>query len=100
MNWDAWLVIGLVGQTAFFLRFLFQWIISEKKGESTIPIAFWYLSLAGGIILFFYSIHKKDPVFIIGQSSGILVYIRNLVLIRRSNPDKQQPALQIEQVKT
>ena len=99
MNWDAWLVIGLVGQTAFFMRFLFQWIISEKKGESTIPIAFWYLSLAGGIILFFYSIHKKDPVFIIGQSSGILIYVRNLVLVRRSNTGQKLPEPQTEPIK-
>ena len=98
MNWNLWLIVGLIGQTAFFLRFLIQWLVSEKKGESTIPVAFWYLSLAGGLILFCYAIHKKDPVFIIGQSSGILVYVRNLVLVRRCSSGDQQPELQAERV--
>jgi len=97
MNWDFWLVIGLIGQTAFFLRFVVQWLVSEKKGESTIPVVFWYFSLAGGLILFCYAIHKKDPVFIMGQSSGILVYIRNLFLIRRSSSGKQLTELQAAQ---
>lgn len=99
MNWNVWLVIGLVGQTAFFMRFLVQWLVSEKKGESTIPVAFWYLSLAGGLILFFYALHKKDPVFIIGQSSGIFIYIRNLILVRQGNAFKQLPKPQTAQVK-
>jgi lipid-A-disaccharide synthase-like uncharacterized protein len=97
MNWDLWLAVGLIGQTAFFLRFLVQWLVSEKKGESTIPVAFWYFSLAGGLILFFYAVHKKDPVFIIGQSSGLLVYVRNLFLIRRSSSAKQLNELQAVQ---
>jgi len=97
MNWDFWLVIGLIGQTAFFLRFVVQWLVSEKKGESTIPVVFWYFSLAGGLILFCYAIHKKDPVFIMGQSSGIIVYIRNLFLIRRSSSGKQLTELQAAQ---
>jgi len=59
MNWNLWLIVGLIGQTAFFLRFLVQWLVSEKKGESTIPVVFWYFSLAGGLILFCYAIHKK-----------------------------------------
>jgi len=75
-----------------------QWLVSEKKGESTIPVVFWYFSLAGGLILFCYAIHKKDPVFIIGQSSGIVVYIRNLILVRRSSVGNQQPKLQAERV--
>ncbi len=98
MNWNLWLIVGLIGQTAFFLRFLVQWLVSEKKGESTIPVVFWYFSLAGGLILFCYAIHKKDPVFIIGQSSGIVVYIRNLILVRRSSVGNQQPKLQAERV--
>ena len=100
MNWNLWLVIGFIGQTAFFLRFLVQWLVSEKQGESIIPLAFWYLSLAGGLILFFYAFHKKDPVFIVGQSSGILVYIRNLFLIRSTSSGKQLTELKTAQEKT
>ncbi len=65
-------------------RFLVQWIISERKGESTIPVAFWYLSIAGGILLFAYACWRRDPVFILGQSTGLIVYTRNLVLLKRS----------------
>jgi len=67
------------------MRFLAQWIVSERKGESTIPIAFWYFSLLGGLILFTYAIYRRDPVFIVGQGCGAFIYIRNLILIRRKN---------------
>jgi lipid-A-disaccharide synthase-like uncharacterized protein len=77
----AWLVLGFVGQAAFASRFLVQWIVSEKRGESVIPMAFWYLSLAGSAILLTYAIFRRDPVFILGQSFGSIVYIRNLMLI-------------------
>ena len=76
-----WLILGFAGQLTFSARFLIQRICSERKRESYIPIAFWYLSLVGGIILLFYAIHIKDPVFIFGQSTGIIVYSRNLALI-------------------
>jgi lipid-A-disaccharide synthase-like uncharacterized protein len=79
----AWIVIGFAGQIAFFLRFFVQWISSERKGESHIPMVFWYFSLAGGALLLAYSIERKDPVFIAGQAFGFIVYIRNIVLIRR-----------------
>jgi lipid-A-disaccharide synthase-like uncharacterized protein len=78
-----WRVIGLLGQGLFFSRFLIQWIASERKKESVIPVYFWYLSLSGGIILLSYAIHIRDPIFILGQSCGALVYTRNLVLIFR-----------------
>ena len=78
-----WLIIGFVGQIAFGARFIIQWVVSEKKGESTIPITFWYCSIAGSLILLTYAIHKEDPVFIVGQSLGSIIYIRNLVLIDR-----------------
>ena len=78
-----WIIIGFIGQTLFFSRFLIQWIVSEIKGKSVIPIAFWYLSVFGGIILLSYAIVRKDPVFIVGQSCGVLVYVRNLYLIYR-----------------
>ena len=77
------LVIGFTGQGLFASRFIFQWIYSEKKGESTIPIIFWYLSIYGGIGLLTYAIFRKDPVIIIGQSFGIFIYLRNLILIYR-----------------
>ena len=80
---NGWVLFGFLGQAAFSARFIVQWIVSEKKKESTIPVVFWYLSLIGGLILFVYAIKKEDPVFIIGQGSGLIVYIRNLILIRK-----------------
>ena len=80
---NAWMVFGFLGQAAFSLRFLVQWIASEKRKESTVPIAFWYFSLLGGIILFIYAVHRRDPVFMLGQGSGVFIYIRNLILIKR-----------------
>jgi len=79
----TWLIIGFVGQTMFFMRFLVQWIASERKGESVIPLLFWYFSLAGGLILLCYAIHIRDPIFILGQTTGAFIYIRNLILILR-----------------
>jgi lipid-A-disaccharide synthase-like uncharacterized protein len=79
-----WIGVGLVAQAMFMGRFLVQWIISERKGESTIPVAFWYLSIAGGALLLAYACWRRDPVFILGQSTGLIVYSRNLVLLRRS----------------
>ena len=80
------LIIGFLGQGLFASRFIIQWIYSEKRGESTIPILFWYLSIFGGIGLLAYAIFRKDPVIISGQSFGIFIYLRNLILIyRRKN---------------
>ena len=83
MTATHWLIIGFIGQVAFGARFVIQWIASEKKGESTIPLAFWYCSIAGSIILLTYAIYREDPVFILGQSLGSIIYIRNLILIDR-----------------
>ncbi len=77
------LIIGFTGQGLFASRFIVQWIYSERLGESTIPIIFWYLSILGGIGLLIYAISRKDPVIITGQIFGILIYTRNLVLIYR-----------------
>ena len=77
------LVIGFTGQGLFASRFIFQWIYSEKKGESSIPLIFWYLSIFGGLMLLIYAISRKDPVIITGQLFGIIVYLRNLILIYR-----------------
>ena len=78
---NSWLIVGFAGQFFFGLRFFVQWICSEIKKESHIPIVFWYLSLLGGAVLLIYSIHRKDPVFIVGQCMGLFVYTRNLILI-------------------
>lgn len=82
-NWIEfwWVIIGLGGQLLFTARFLVQWIASERAGRSVVPLAFWYLSIGGGIILFAYAIYRKDPVFILGQSAGVFIYCRNLWLI-------------------
>lgn len=76
-----WVILGFVGQFVFGSRFVVQWIASEKRKESFIPLAFWYLSIFGSIILLAYAIHRKDPVFITGQSTGFFIYFRNLVFI-------------------
>ena len=80
----AWRAIGFLGQALFFSRFLVQWIASERRKRTVIPRAFWWFSLTGGTILLTYAIVRRDPVFILGQAGGLLVYTRNLVLIRRS----------------
>ncbi|HET6267650.1 MAG TPA: lipid-A-disaccharide synthase N-terminal domain-containing protein [Acidobacteriota bacterium] len=85
-----WVLFGLFGQVVFALRFVIQWIASEKKKESYIPLYFWYLSLMGSIILLAYAIHRNDPVFILGQSTGFIVYIRNLMLIHQKKVEPVQ----------
>jgi len=67
------------------MRFLIQWIISEIKGKSIIPVSFWFFSLGGSGLLLIYAVHRKDPVFIAGQSLGSVVYIRNLILLSKAN---------------
>jgi len=80
---NFFLVIGFLGQGIFASRFIIQWVYSENLGESKIPIIFWYLSIFGGMMLLIYAISRKDPVIITGQAFGIIVYIRNLILINR-----------------
>lgn len=84
---NMWLVIGFVGQACFFMRFLVQWIHSERQRRSLIPKAFWYFSLGGSLILLSYAVHRADPVFIVGQSTGFLIYIRNLVLLKNETSE-------------
>jgi lipid-A-disaccharide synthase-like uncharacterized protein len=79
-----WFALGMLGQAVFFSRFLVQWIASERAGRSYVPLAFWWLSLAGSMLLLAYAIHRKDPVFVLGQAFGWVVYARNLMLIRRA----------------
>ena len=83
-----WIGIGFLGQGLFFGRWLIQWIASERSSESRVPIAFWYMSLIGGLITLTYAIYRMDPVFISGQGLGSVVYLRNLVLIHRANQTK------------
>jgi len=84
-----WLAVGFSGQTFFSLRFIIQWIQTEKMKKSVIPVAFWYFSLLGGSTLFIYAIHKKDPVFIVGQGMGLFIYLRNLYYILRTNKNER-----------
>jgi len=80
---SGWVLFGFLGQAIFAARFIVQWIVSEKKKESVVPISFWYFSIGGGIVLLIYAIYKKDPVFMIGQAAGLVVYTRNLMLIMK-----------------
>jgi len=78
-----WLAVGFGGQALFSSRFLLQWLTSEKQKKSVIPVGFWFFSIGGSLLLLTYAIHREDPVFILGQSAGLLIYIRNLQLIFR-----------------
>jgi len=80
---DFWLVLGLLGQFCFTMRFVVQWVYSERRHKSVIPISFWIFSLMGSSILLIYAIYRRDPVFILGQAFGFSVYIRNLQLIAK-----------------
>jgi lipid-A-disaccharide synthase-like uncharacterized protein len=90
MDWHdstLWLVIGFMGNALFFSRFMVQWIASERAGRSYIPTMFWWLSIAGSIVLLLYAVHKRDPVFIIAYLPNCVVYVRNLMLIRKQRSD-------------
>ena len=84
-----WLVVGFSGQIAFTGRFVLQWLYSEYKKRSVIPVSFWYLSIVGSTLLFAYAIYRQDPVFIVGQAFGSIVYLRNLQLIAKSKSLKE-----------
>src|ERR1043165_2339643 len=83
LQFDAWGVVGFIAQALFSARFLVQWIASERAGRSIIPTAFWLFSIGGGMLLFAYSLYRKDPVFIAGQGLGLFVYLRNLYFVLR-----------------
>lgn len=80
-SWDGWIVLGFLGQLLFTMRFLVQWLASERAKKSVIPLSFWFFSLGGGTLLFAYALYRRDPVFILGQGLGLFIYIRNLWLI-------------------
>ena len=82
-----WLIIGFAGQGLFSMRFLIQWLHSEKQKKSVIPLEFWYFSIAGGATLLTYAIYKQDPVFIVGQLTGLFIYSRNLYFISRERQE-------------
>jgi lipid-A-disaccharide synthase-like uncharacterized protein len=79
-----WLMIGFAGQGLFTARFLVQWIVSERKRDSVVPVAFWWLSLLGGLTLLSYASYRQDPVIIVGQGMGLIVYARNLMLVGKA----------------
>jgi len=93
-NWVelVWASVGMGGQFLFFMRFFIQWIASERKRQSVIPIAFWYFSVGGGAVLLAYACYKADIVFILGQAGGLLIYLRNLMLIYRHNARVRESA--------
>ena len=80
-KFDAWVVLGFVAQGFFTMRFVVQWIASERARKSVIPVAFWFFSIGGGVLLLVYALYRRDPVFIAGQALGLVVYVRNLYFI-------------------
>ena len=86
VNFDGWVILGFIAQAFFTMRFVVQWIASERRRRSVVPRAFWYLSVGGGLTLLAYAVYRRDPVFIIGQGAGLLVYARNLWFIHRPAP--------------
>lgn len=80
-QFDGWIALGFLAQAMFTMRFVVQWLASEKAGKSVMPIAFWFFSIGGGVLLLIYAIQRKDPVFIAGQGLGLFIYVRNLMLI-------------------
>ena len=81
---DFWVILGFVAQFFFMMCFVVQWIASERAKASVVPVAFWFFSLFGGFLLLVYAVQREDPVFIIGQALGLLIYVRNLMLISKS----------------
>ena len=80
-QFNAWIVLGFLAQGMFTMRFVVQWLASERARRSVVPVAFWFFSFAGGLLLLLYAIHRQDPVFIAGQGLGLFIYIRNIWLI-------------------
>ena len=82
---DWWVLLGFAAQGLFTMRFLVQWIASERAKRSVIPLAFWYFSIAGGLLLLIYALYRRDPVFVAGQAFGVFVYLRNLYFVLRDH---------------
>jgi lipid-A-disaccharide synthase-like uncharacterized protein len=81
IKFDGWVILGFVAQAFFTMRFVVQWIASERARKSVMPVAFWFFSIGGGVLLLVYALYRRDPVFIAGQALGLLVYLRNLYFI-------------------
>lgn len=84
LKFDFWLLFGIVAQLLFTARFLVQWLASEKQGQSVMPLAFWYFSMAGGLMTLVYGIVRREPIIIMGQVLAVFIYLRNLILIFRN----------------
>lgn len=89
INLDFFAVIGFVGQGLFSMRFIIQWIASERAGKSVIPFSFWIFSLGGSVLLLTYAIYRKDPVFILGQAPNVLIYSRNIYLLKKGKATEE-----------
>ncbi len=87
-KFDLWLLLGIVGQGLFTMRFLVQWLSSEREGRSVVPVAFWFFSIAGGLITLVYGLAKREPIIIMGQALSIIIYVRNLMLIAKDRRGK------------
>ncbi len=85
-----WMLVGFGGQVLFMGRFVIQWLVSERSGRSVIPVSFWYFSILGALVLLVYAAHRRDPVFVAGQALGVLIYLRNLRLIRLERAGEPQ----------
>ena len=92
-NLDWAILVGYLAQTMFAMRFVVQWIASERAGRSVVPMAFWVFSIGGGLMLLGYALYRKDPVFIIGQAFGVFVYLRNLQFVLRDRGKGAAPAM-------
>jgi lipid-A-disaccharide synthase-like uncharacterized protein len=87
---DFWLIFGIAAQLLFTARFIVQWLVSEKRGKSVVPVAFWFLSLGGGMMLLIYGLVRREPIIIMGQALAVFIYLRNLVLIFRNTSDRTE----------
>ncbi len=91
IKFDGWVILGFVAQAFFTMRFVVQWIASERARQSVIPVAFWFFSIGGGVLLLIYALYRRDPVFIAGQALGLIVYVRNLYFILLNGKQTSQP---------
>jgi lipid-A-disaccharide synthase-like uncharacterized protein len=91
-QFDLWILFGFIAQFMFMMRFVVQWVASERARRSVVPMAFWFFSVAGGALLLIYAIYRQDPVFIAGQGAGLFIYLRNIWLIRRERRSMSQVA--------
>jgi lipid-A-disaccharide synthase-like uncharacterized protein len=89
---DFWLVFGIAAQLLFTARFIVQWVVSERLGKSVVPLAFWFLSMGGGVMLLIYGLVRREPIIIMGQALAVFIYLRNMMLIFRDKADKSDSA--------